>query len=466
MKTVKRIFWLFLGLVAFALAGVVFWIFFFPATLKIDGEFYQAPEPTGRVLIVAPHPDDEGVACAGVIQRALKQGVPLKIVLVTNGDGYRRNVEIFFRTLTPSPEDFRKLGAVRHEETIKAMKKLGLAKKNIIFLSYPDGGTNSLWDENWDSDHLHQGLNGDTHSPYSFSYQRKAPYCGENVVKNLETIIRDFKPTMVYYPDPEDAHHDHWATNAFVQYVLIKIGYSGKELTYLVHRGDWPTPWRYVPNSFLEPPKKLKNLDTEWEIFPLSRREISRKYLAIKEYHSQEELMEPFLYAFVRKNELFGRYKPLKVVKIKNKPNFSAGEWLPYIVVREPTADTLARIIEGAGDICSLGFCVSTNKAWLALETRKPVSKDIVYVFHLRLFNGSQVKRVDIEIRGDHATLRNLSKNSLVVHEALQPTFKEKWLWISLPKRVLSHADTCLFNADSFTGIHRIDKTAWRKLVL
>ena len=39
-----------------------------------------------RVLILAPHPDDEAIACAGVIQQALKAGAKVKIVYLTNGD--------------------------------------------------------------------------------------------------------------------------------------------------------------------------------------------------------------------------------------------------------------------------------------------------------------------------------------------------------------------------------------------
>ena len=38
----------------------------------------------------------------------------------------------------------------------------------------------------------------------------------------MTKIIEDFKPNCIIYPDAEDAHPDHWAANAFVQYVLIK----------------------------------------------------------------------------------------------------------------------------------------------------------------------------------------------------------------------------------------------------
>ena len=38
------------------------------------------------ILIVAPHPDDETLCCAGVISAALASGNTVKVVVVTNGD--------------------------------------------------------------------------------------------------------------------------------------------------------------------------------------------------------------------------------------------------------------------------------------------------------------------------------------------------------------------------------------------
>ncbi len=39
-----------------------------------------------RILILAPHPDDESIACAGIIQKALGAGAQVRIVYLTNGD--------------------------------------------------------------------------------------------------------------------------------------------------------------------------------------------------------------------------------------------------------------------------------------------------------------------------------------------------------------------------------------------
>ena len=39
-----------------------------------------ALRPDDRILVLAPHPDDEVLGCAGVIQRALAMGLPVRVV--------------------------------------------------------------------------------------------------------------------------------------------------------------------------------------------------------------------------------------------------------------------------------------------------------------------------------------------------------------------------------------------------
>jgi len=41
-----------------------------------------------RLLVVAPHPDDETLGAGGLIQRVVARGGEVRIVLVTAGDGY------------------------------------------------------------------------------------------------------------------------------------------------------------------------------------------------------------------------------------------------------------------------------------------------------------------------------------------------------------------------------------------
>src|SRR5207247_6384648 len=41
-----------------------------------------------RVLVFAPHPDDESLAAGGLITRLVHAGDAVRVVFVTNGDGY------------------------------------------------------------------------------------------------------------------------------------------------------------------------------------------------------------------------------------------------------------------------------------------------------------------------------------------------------------------------------------------
>jgi GlcNAc-PI de-N-acetylase len=51
-----------------------------------------APTPAapGAVLVVAAHPDDEALGAAGVIARAVADGRPVFVAVVTNGDSTLR----------------------------------------------------------------------------------------------------------------------------------------------------------------------------------------------------------------------------------------------------------------------------------------------------------------------------------------------------------------------------------------
>lgn len=95
--------------------------------------------------------------------------------------------------------------------------------------------------------------------------------------KNLEQIIRGYKPTMILYPDDGDEHPDHWATSAFIRYAAIKTGYSGPTYCYLVHKGSWPSPLQYQPQSTLEAPDDLLQLDANWLMLNITQDDENKK---------------------------------------------------------------------------------------------------------------------------------------------------------------------------------------------
>lgn len=62
-----------------------------------------------KILILAPHQDDEALMCSGIIEAALIRGDSVKVGVITNGD--RKG---------------RRIGLTRIRETIKAMTYIGL----------------------------------------------------------------------------------------------------------------------------------------------------------------------------------------------------------------------------------------------------------------------------------------------------------------------------------------------------
>ncbi len=421
---------------------------------------------TDRILVLAPHPDDESLATGGVIRHAVKRKIPVLVVLLTNGDGYRKNVELRYKKLNPGPEQFRKLGTARHLESLKAMQTLGLKEKDVVFLSYPDGGTNGLFNTNWDCDTPHLGANGATSAPYPFAYEKNAPYCGENLVKNLEEIIGSFQPTIVFFPDPGDDHHDHWAAGAFAKYVFIKTGFKGKKYTYLVHKGiTWPVPWTYMPNHYLAPPKKLVGYDEKWFGFFLSRDEQEMKLKAIHEYASQRSMMEPFLEAFVRKNELFASYSTLAVETSKQMPKFFTEKELPNTVFRDPANDAIVKEFAASGDLTSVAFAYNKEYAWIAAQTRKSISQVAIYGFHLRIFGKNAVSRIDIKIQGGRAYPEKPAKNSVAFDSMIPFETANDRIALQLPGAIFAdEVRHFMLSLDVFDNrtMKRIDRTAWR----
>ena len=87
-----------------------------------------------RILILAPHPDDEVMATGGVIQKALKANAKVKVLFLTNGDHNEPAFIVYEKRLTMRKGEFIHMGQVRREESLEALKRLGLAEKNCVFL--------------------------------------------------------------------------------------------------------------------------------------------------------------------------------------------------------------------------------------------------------------------------------------------------------------------------------------------
>ena len=85
-------------------------------------------EPETRVMVIAPHPDDAEIGCAGTIAKWIAESRKVIYVVCTNGDKGSNDPEM----------TSGRLARLREREQRQAAKLLGVAK--VIFLDHPDGG--------------------------------------------------------------------------------------------------------------------------------------------------------------------------------------------------------------------------------------------------------------------------------------------------------------------------------------
>jgi len=287
------------GLSAFGLGGLISWFFLSKASLD------KFPEITknDRILIIAPHIDDEVISSGGLIQQARSVGSRVKVVYMTNGDNNLFSIIGEDKSLKISPPEFVSLGEERMQEGIQATKVLGLTKDDLIFLGYPDYGLSSMLDKFYSIPYLSRGTKFD-YNPYHGTYKKGQLYTGANIVSDLEEIITNFNPNIVIVSHPRDKNPDHWATFRFSKKTLADKNFQGKVFAYLVHYKMYPPDKN--PNEFLYPPKKLFS-QKGWVSFNLTPDQENKKLEAINQNKSQLEFsrIRDLLRTFVKKNEIF-----------------------------------------------------------------------------------------------------------------------------------------------------------------
>lgn len=83
-----------------------------------------------RLVVVAPHPDDEILGAAGLIHAATTRGLPVRVVGVTRGEACYPGDTAW----TPSL-----LATIRPQESLAALALLGVGARQVIQLRIPDG---------------------------------------------------------------------------------------------------------------------------------------------------------------------------------------------------------------------------------------------------------------------------------------------------------------------------------------
>ena len=214
----------------------------------------EPPTPEDRVLVFAPHPDDETIGAGAYIFTAARSGALVRIVLATDGNKHG-------------------LKDHRYREFRHATALLGVPAAQLDFWEYPDG--------------------------------QLAEY-REVLADRVGQVIAEFHPTVIFYPHPEDRHPDHAVLGRTVE-ELLAGGAEVRIYRYLVHHPYFPQPKMLARKNFLLPPVAMLTFDQRWLRFCPSEEAKKAKVAAVLEYRTQlrNPFLRPLLLSFLRENELF-----------------------------------------------------------------------------------------------------------------------------------------------------------------
>ena len=222
-----------------------------------------------KILVFAPHPDDETFGCGGTIAKRVSEGYEVVVVLIT--DGKRAFDKFFTETFSLSET---KIIQLRKTEIINAMKVLGVTAENIIFLNFGDGELNKDFDD---------------------------------VALKICKLLKEIKPEEIYFPFEKDAHPDHRVASLIVQNCIKKLNFSTNAYMYSISGKS-----ALVNLTFL----KLINTLRHKLIFVDITDFLPQKEAALREYKSQinktfngqDQPVVPNSERFLKKTEMFVRY--------------------------------------------------------------------------------------------------------------------------------------------------------------
>ena len=174
-----------------------------------------------RILIVAAHPDDESFGCGGIILKSKDLGS--KIYVLTLGEG----VSSRFDVSDIDKNQFKKATKKRQEEAYKCLKFL-----KIDYYKF-ENRLCTRFDE--------------------------LPIL--NIVKSIESIIDDFKPSLIFTHNPSEVNLDHRITYQATEIATRPYNKSFIEQIYSYEipcSGNWVFNKSFNPNTYVEISKYIQ----------------------------------------------------------------------------------------------------------------------------------------------------------------------------------------------------------------
>ncbi len=158
-------------------------------------------------MLIAPHPDDEALACSVILQQAVRAGAAIRIVYVTDGDDNPWPQRALERRWRLSAPDRKRWGKLRRAEALAALRVLDIRPADVQFLALPDQGLTDL-------------LLRDCNS----------------ALTRIIRVIDDSSPTDILAPSLFDIHPDHNAVAVMMRLIFADFLAPGiSQWNYLVH---------------------------------------------------------------------------------------------------------------------------------------------------------------------------------------------------------------------------------------
>lgn len=151
-------------------------------------------KPDSRLMMIAPHPDDESLACSVILQRALRAGAFIRIIYATDGDDNPWPQRLWDRKWRLNAADRERWGKLRRAEALAALRVLGVEPACARFLALPDQKLTRL-------------LRRDC----------------ETIIESFVQLITEWGPTHVLVPSVSDIHPDHNALGVMLRLTWAKL---------------------------------------------------------------------------------------------------------------------------------------------------------------------------------------------------------------------------------------------------
>ena len=145
-------------------------------------------EKGGTTVVIAPHEDDETLACGGLIARKRNEGLPVHVIFITDSSASHPSHPL---------HNSSAITLLRRNEATNALYALGVEREAIHFLDEPDGTLRTI-----------------------------SPARAESLIARIASRLERIEPTEIFLPCKPDGSSEHDAVFDFVISALGRINHQ------------------------------------------------------------------------------------------------------------------------------------------------------------------------------------------------------------------------------------------------